>query len=531
MSLRAPPLVQLNTQPRTVEAAQPQAPTTTTTTTAPTNHAQPPGSAFQRAKRRLKVFLGLVGPRRAQRDRQEIVRLVSLLAYSFVQVVVVLTLTIIGAKTASPHPSDDRDLPASPPQSELAACSLLGAWNILWLGKLFIWGYLEIWVLLYVRRVRAARRLSRRQQRASRADLPPLEFPQGAQQLGPNGDGGNAVQEGEPAVERHEMCPLTWTSLHLFLWKLDPIVTIVWFFSTVLVSFQHRARCHDFARDIADATIVLVLTVYVQYVVTVLLPAIRVLIARRRANQPLVAKLSKRDVDRIPLVLYIPPPPTDTPASPISPLPRSVTHPIPTPLRPPPPPPPPKRRRFISFRPSFPRRDTKRDIADVEQGAEALSPLDDEGDEWDRTWERGSYPFVRLPENRATCMICLSEFEAPRRVSERERERAIQPALVLVPEGDALEMRPLSSPTSPDVEEVQVESPRDADARTIELADTGGSDAPQPLRLLSCGHVYHKECVDAWLIQKSGRCPYCSARVEVPPAPERRKSIWRRGTV
>ena len=208
--------------------------------------------------------------------------------------------------------------------------------------------------------------------------------------------------------------------------------------------------------------------------------------ARRRANQPVVGKLSKKDVDRIPLVLYIPPPPTDTPASPISPLPRPMAHPVPTPLRPPPPPP--KRRRFISFRPSFRRRDTKLDIGDrdVEQGAEAMSPFDDEGDEWDRSWERGSYPFVRLPENRATCMICLSEFEAPRRVSGR----ATQP-LTAIPHNNAFEMQPLSSPAL-DVEEVQVESPRDdVDARTIELADSGASDAPQPLRLLSCGHVYH----------------------------------------
>ncbi len=249
------------------------------------------------------------------------------------------------------------------------------------------------------------------------------------------------------------------------------------------------------------------LMVYVQYVVTVLLPVrfptlvygcwsriyadscsqtIRQMMARRRASQPIVGKLSKKDVERIPLVLYIPPPPTDTPASPISPLPRSVTHPIPVPTRTLPPPSPSKRRRFVFFRPTFRRRDTKVDIADIEQGAEVTSPIDDEGDEWDRSWERGSYPFVRLPENRATCMICLTEFEAPRRVSERER--AVQPTLTL--EGNVLEMRPLSSPAA-DVEEVRVESPRYADARTIELADTGGSDAQQPLRLLSCGHVYH----------------------------------------
>ena len=64
-----------------------------------------------------------------------------------------MTLTVIGAKTTSPRPNDDQDPSPSPPQSELSACSLLGAWNLLWLGKLFVWGYLDIWVLLYVRRV------------------------------------------------------------------------------------------------------------------------------------------------------------------------------------------------------------------------------------------------------------------------------------------------------------------------------------------------------------------------------------------
>ena len=229
--------------------------------------------------------------------------------------------------------------------------------------------------------------------------------------------------------------------------------------------------------------------------------------ARRRANQPIVGKLAKRDVDRIPLVLYIPPPPgDDTPASPISPLPRSVTHPVPS-LRPPPPPPS-KRRRFISFRPSLRRRDTKTDLEDPER-AGPLSPTDDEADDWERSWERGSYPFVRLPENRATCMICLTEFEAPRRVSAGARYP--------VPEvGGGLEMQPLS-PSSAEgggpVEELRVESPREADARTIELADAGSSEAPQPLRLLSCGHAYH--------VSSALACPHCALLISIGRSAER----------
>ncbi|KAI1791715.1 hypothetical protein LXA43DRAFT_920064 [Ganoderma leucocontextum] len=537
MSLRAPPLAQLSPQPRAITpesaaAAQPQgSPRPTTTTTVATNNPQAPAesrSAFQRAKHRLKELLGYAGSRQAQRDRQEIVRLVALLGYSGVQIIIIIVIIIIGAKTTSPLPLNaDRNPPVS--QSELSACSLLGAWILIWLGKLIIWGYLEIWVLRYKRRLRRARQAAQRQQRASRADLPPLEFPHGAEQPGP--DGGNAVpEEGEPLAdgprEHHELCPLTWASVHLLVYKLDFLVSLIWYFVTVLIATEEGSRCREGAKDIRAGSFTILFMVYCHYTLTVLLPAIQVLMARHRAAQPLIGKLSKKDVDRIPLVLFIPPPPADTPASPISPLPRSVTHPIPSPR--PPPPPPSKRRRFISFRPTFRRRDTRPGIADIERGAEAMSPIDEEGDDWDRIWERGSYPFVRLPENRATCIICLTDFEAPRRVSERER--ATQPTMI--PEGNGLEMRPLSSlDPALGVEEVRVEAPRDADARTIELADTGGSDAPQPLRLLSCGHVYHKECVDPWLIQNSGRCPYCSARVEIPPAPERRKSIWRRGIV
>ena len=278
MSLRAPPRVQLNTQPRsasTPAAAQPQATsrrplsTTTTTTTAAANNvnAQPPpvrGSAFQRAKHRLKVLLGYAGPRRAQRDRQEIVRLVSILAYSFVQV----RTAGRGIAYAEPwserrepavdrhhlnpyhHRSKDNESvpqqwPECPPCASESESVSVRALDMLVarrvepplarkarhlgvprdLGAPVRASSVSATVCLFVCRDlsiahtqrcrRAARRLNRRQQRASRAELPPIEFPQAAQQPGPNG--ANALpEEGEAVVvERHEICPLTWTSFHL----------------------------------------------------------------------------------------------------------------------------------------------------------------------------------------------------------------------------------------------------------------------------------------------------------------------------
>ncbi|PIA18534.1 hypothetical protein COEREDRAFT_79587 [Coemansia reversa NRRL 1564] len=32
-------------------------------------------------------------------------------------------------------------------------------------------------------------------------------------------------------------------------------------------------------------------------------------------------------------------------------------------------------------------------------------------------------------------------------------------------------------------------------------------------RVLSCGHVYHVDCIDHWLIQRSARCPICKVDI------------------
>ncbi|KAJ1305715.1 hypothetical protein OPQ81_010450 [Rhizoctonia solani] len=75
-------------------------------------------------------------------------------------------------------------------------------------------------------------------------------------------------------------------------------------------------------------------------------------------------------------------------------------------------------------------------------------------------WERSEYPFVKLEANRAACAICLTDFEPPKRVGQE------------------------------------------------------GESTAEPLRLLACGHVFHKECLDPWLVDVSGRCPTCQRPIE-----------------
>ncbi|KAG8712459.1 hypothetical protein FRC09_019843 [Ceratobasidium sp. 395] len=78
-------------------------------------------------------------------------------------------------------------------------------------------------------------------------------------------------------------------------------------------------------------------------------------------------------------------------------------------------------------------------------------------------WQKSKHPFVKLESNQAICAVCKVDFEPPRRVG------------------------------------VQVEDGPEAEA----------------LRLLACGHAFHMECLDPWLVEVSARCPTCRRRVEL----------------
>ncbi|EPQ27453.1 uncharacterized protein PFL1_04991 [Pseudozyma flocculosa PF-1] len=68
-----------------------------------------------------------------------------------------------------------------------------------------------------------------------------------------------------------------------------------------------------------------------------------------------------------------------------------------------------------------------------------------------------AHPLLEIPAHRATCAICLSDFEEP----------------------------------------------------SLDLADP----EPEPLRHLDCGHVLHKSCVDEWFTTVSARCPICQKSI------------------
>lgn len=84
------------------------------------------------------------------------------------------------------------------------------------------------------------------------------------------------------------------------------------------------------------------------------------------------------------------------------------------------------------------------------------------------------YPLLRIPAHRATCPICLCDFEPP-------------------------DLTTASPATTDEPNDEQAAPPAE----------------PEVLRLLPCGHVLHASCVDQWLTTVSARCPVCQRKLVV----------------
>ena len=188
--------------------------------------------------------------------------------------------------------------------------------------------------------------------------------------------------------------------------------------------------------------------------------------------KPDIGKLPKAIVDRIPLVYYIPPPPSDNLAS------ETVTSHFY-------PPKPPKRRMlFALLHSKF--RGTKLEPSD--KPTQDLN--ENKSNFWADNWEQGQYPFVTLEGTRATCAICLNDFEAPprRKVTNShfyQKSQAEEPTTQM------------STSNSADIAQETNIGPS-----TLKLQDAGAG--PQPLRLLSCAHAFHVSvvslCVSTWCL-------------------------------
>lgn len=134
---------------------------------------------------------------------------------------------------------------------------------------------------------------------------------------------------------------------------------------------------------------------------------------------------------------------------------------------------------------------------DVEKNPGSGAPLT-----WSDYWEESEYPFVVLEGNRAACAICLMDFEEPKKkpglehtlttvknkeigdetvVETMDKDGKKEEAVAL--EARSKEAEPNQGPDSGITLEVRRESSQ------LRLEDAG--EEAQPLRLLTCGHVFH----------------------------------------
>ncbi|KAI0636459.1 hypothetical protein C8Q77DRAFT_502872 [Trametes polyzona] len=298
------------------------------------------------------------------------------------------------------------------------------------------------------------------------------------------------------------LCPLTVNSVHFLLVKLDPALTLLCIIFSVAFFVGQGRQCLGYAPHIFSLAVIVpscaALQLVWKYGVVTLL--------RMRGPVGLTSRyLTQAEVDTIPLVYYIPAPPDSTPVSPTSPVspsnpskrspvsPKSLRSPTKL-LK--------KAHRFVFFRPR-----TATDDDDVESGT-AKSGVGVVGAERppEANWSTASLPYVRLEENHARCSICIEDFRAPPKLTSP----ALSPPEVACAAdgaGEVYEMGPVANERASLVE-----------VRVVDSSADGGEDERStltPLRLLGCGHAFHKECVDRWLTECAVWCPNCKVPAEV----------------
>ncbi|KAG1734752.1 uncharacterized protein EDB91DRAFT_1084025 [Suillus paluster] len=475
---------------------------------------------------RFKVFFG-IGPD-ASKTRKALVSVVWTLAYSFAQIAAIIAVLAVASVMASPTEANTY---------QIDACGRpLVAWNCIWIVKVCLSSALAYWNFVRIRR--ANRENSARPGDAESGDrtgtdtdgTPRPNNEPSRRRQNPHRRTRNSSSGGSPNEEQTPPYSYLYARLSL----LSSMLTLTWFLTAHILEYTSVDTCRLSSPLVWWLTFGVLCTMYFLvlevlvfgFLVFMVLPfimlfySIILLCLGRHPLQnphyikPEIEKLPKAIVERIPLVIYIPPPPEgDGKAQPIS---------LPKPVHSYPPKPPASRtprRRFAFFR----RRPTNKSEEGVQthDGKQSMNSEAKDQETWEDNWEQCKYPFVRLEGNRAACAICLMDFEEPKRlhaVAETATTENTEEGAAVTPEADTSRQREeeVEIPVEHITEEERSGLPR--------LEDAGAG--PQPLRLLACGHVFHKTCIDPWLTDVSGRCPVCQRPVEldeVDPKNSRRR--------
>ncbi|KAH7913172.1 hypothetical protein BJ138DRAFT_1146735 [Hygrophoropsis aurantiaca] len=504
---------------------------------------EPPSPRRRRRRRRsllsrAKIFFG-IGPH-ASKTRKALVSVTWAILFGFLQITGIIAVLSVASHVKSPTDAD---------VLQTKACGRpLVAWNCIWIARVFLSSGLAYWNYIRIRKAEIQRRadiesgartgtnsnrsLSDSDSRPRHQDRPRRSR---SGMTSSNPLASDTSQQNEPTVP--------YNHVYARLSLLSSMLTLTWFLTAHILEYTTIDTCRVSSPLVWWLTFAILCTMYFLvlevilfgFLVFMILPFIMlfytiVLLCLGRHPlqnphyiKPEIGKLPKSIVDRIPLVIYIPPPPDDE--SPIS---------FPKPIHNyPPKPPAPKvaKKRF-----AFLRKKASKDkgSANGRSSAEGKNPngkgaggVDNELETWEDLWEQGEYPFVRLEGNRATCAICLMDFEEPKKVggaSTKASEGEKPEEMKQTQEGK----EPFPAIASgEETTEIAVENITEEERENLPRLEDAG-EGPQPLRLLACGHVFHKTCIDPWLTDVSGRCPVCQRAVEMEDVEDRKKSRRRR---
>ncbi|KAJ6586934.1 hypothetical protein DFH09DRAFT_239064 [Mycena vulgaris] len=447
---------------------------------------------------RIMTFLGY--GRGASRARKLLVSLWYNMAWGFVQIVLIITMLAIATHTESK---------TMPGRNEWTACDRpLGAWSCIYVFRVVFSSSLTYW---------GWRRDRKAHVHAEDPENATTNQPRPAPTNTVTHPHSSPTSTGSPSTGSPpaEATALPHSVLYSRLSILSSLITLSWFLTAHILEYTSIHTCRFSSPHVwwlifgilCIMYLVVLEVIILGFIVFVVAPIIFLFwniflmcLGRHPMQNPTmirpdVAKLSPSVVDRIPLVMYIPPPP-DAPPGSIT-IPQAVYS---YPPKLPPPSMPPKRRfKFI------PRRRGNKDASSIPSPGdlpERTAQQTGEPQTWQDHWEHTGYPFVVLEGNRAACAVCLMDFEEPKRIGGHE------PATTATTEELAT--------STPAIQEVAVDNnnPSSETENHLKLEDAG--EGAQPLRLLACGHVFHKTCLDPWLTDVSGRCPVCQRAVELP---------------
>ncbi|KAG2059010.1 hypothetical protein BDR06DRAFT_949627 [Suillus hirtellus] len=463
---------------------------------------------------KIKAFFG-IGPD-ASRTRKALVSVVWALVYGFFQIGAIIAVLGVASVVASPTVANVH---------QINACERpLVAWNCIWIVKVCLSSTLAYWNFIRIRNVERTGRQGDaesgdRSRTSNDGGSRRNEPPNRRRQRDPRRRARNASSS---ATNQEEPTP-PYSYLYARLSLLSSMLTLTWFLTAHILEYTSVDSCRLSSPLVWWLTFGILCTMYFLvlevlvfgFLVFMVLPfimlfySIILLCLGRHPLQnphyikPEIDKLPKATVERIPLVIYIPPPPEDDgKAQPIS-LPKPVhSYPPKAPASRTP------RRRFAFFHRRPKKSEQGVDTLDGKQSTK--SELKDP-ETWEDNWEQCEYPFVRLEGNRAACAICLMDFEEPKRLSGATESSTTD---------KDEEQAPVTSgednlPRQPEEQvEIPVERITEEERSGLPHLEDAGV-GPQPLRLLACGHVFHKTCIDPWLTDVSGRCPVCQRPVEL----------------